>query len=282
MKRSAAVSAEARAQWTADGVVLIRGALDADAMRCAEQAFQWSLEHPGPGARPVLDGKAGAFYQDHANPAAFAAYRELLCTTGLADLIGDVMGSEAVWLLYEQIWLKEHGDTLRTPWHQDLPYVPMAGTHLATAWINLDTVPLDRSLELVRGSHRGPLYNPTAFDPDDPRAAMFDADTWPSLPDLDAERDRWPIVSWAVAPGDVVVFHPAILHGGAATRAGERRRTISLRFFGDDATCAARPESGLHDIDRLTRDDGRGDPMVAMAMQPAGSPFRHPAFPRLR
>jgi hypothetical protein len=58
----------------------------------------------------------------------------------------------------------------------------MAGAHLATVWLNLDVVPLDRSLEFVRGSHRGPLYNPTAFDPDDPRAAMFGPGIWPSLP----------------------------------------------------------------------------------------------------
>ncbi len=143
-------------------------------------------------------------------------------------------------------------------------------------------MPRERSLEFVAGSHRGPLYNPTAFDPADPAAAMFAPGAWPALPDIEAQRARWPIVSWDVAPGDLVVFHPAVLHGGAPTRAGERRRTISLRFFGDDARTAARPEAGLHDIDRLTTDDGRDDPMTAMARQPPGTPFRHPGFVQLR
>lgn len=265
-----------------DGVVFLRGVLGRDALHLAERAFEWSLAHPGPGARDVLAGKPGAFYQDHANPAAWPVYRDLLCETGLADLIADLMGSRHLWLLYEQIWLKHTGDTLRTPWHQDLPYVPMEGRHLSTVWVNLDPVARERSLEFVRGSHKGPLYNPTAFDPDDPAAAMFADDAWPALPDIEAQRDAWPIVSADVEPGDVVVFHPAVLHGGAPTRAGERRRTLSLRFFGDDARCARRPEAGLHEVDQLTTDDGRCDPMVAMARAPEGTPFRHPGFPRLR
>jgi ectoine hydroxylase-related dioxygenase (phytanoyl-CoA dioxygenase family) len=271
-----------RTAWTRDGVVFLRGALDARAMRLAEQAFAWSLGHPGPGAHDVLPGSTGAFYQDHANPAAYSAYHALLSESGLADLTADLMGSASLWLLYEQIWLKQGGARLATPWHQDLPYVPMAGAHLATCWISLDPVARQRSLEFIPGSHRGPLYNPTAFDPGDPTAAMFSEGAWPSLPDIDAQREAWPIASWATEPGDLIVFHPAILHGGAPTRRGERRRTISLRFFGDDAFCAGRPDAGLHDIDKLTTDDGQCEPMVAMARQPDGAVFRHPGFPRLR
>ncbi|MDO9598446.1 MAG: phytanoyl-CoA dioxygenase family protein [Azoarcus sp.] len=262
-------------------MVVIRGALDTHAMRHAQRAFHWSLQHPGPRAHTVLAGIAGAFYQDHANPAAFPAYHDLLCETGLTELVGNLIGSQGLWLLYEQIWLKR-GRTLRTPWHQDLAYVPMAGEQVATAWINLDPVERERSLEFVRGSHRGLLYNPTAFDPDDPTAAMYAPGVWPALPDIEARRDAWPIVSTAIEPGDIVVFHPAVLHGGAPTRAGEQRRTISLRFFGDDTVCMPRPESGVHEIDRLTTDDGSGDPMVAMARQPAGTLFRHPGFRCLR
>jgi ectoine hydroxylase-related dioxygenase (phytanoyl-CoA dioxygenase family) len=271
-----------RAEFVRNGVTVVRGAIDAAGIQRAEQAYQWSLEHPGPGANRVLDGQPGAFYQDHANPAAWPAYRPLLCSTGLADLVADLLGSRSLWLLYEQIWLKQGGDTQRTPWHQDLPYVPMVGEHMATAWLNLDPVPRERSLEFVIGSHRGPLYNPTAFDPTDPTATMFAPGAWPTLPKIEAQRERWPIVSWDVHPGDLVIFHPAMLHGGAPTRAGEQRRTISLRFFGDDVCCAPRPEAGLHEVDKLTTEDGRNDSMTVMARQPQGAPFRHPGFAQLR
>lgn len=265
-----------------DGVVCARRVLDRRGLDLAEAAYGWTLSNPGPGARKVLAGRPGEFYQDHANPAAFPAYRPLLCDTGLADLVAGVLGSQALWLLYEQIWLKEGGETLPTPWHQDLPYVPLEGDHLATLWLNLDPVAQTESLEFVRGSHRGPLFNPTAFDPRDPAAAMFEDGVWPSLPDIEASRADWPIVSWAIEPGDVVLFHPAVLHGGAPTRAGGRRRTLSLRFFGDHAYCAERPEQGIAEVDRLRREEGGRDPIEEMALRPVGSLFRHPGFQRLR
>ena len=42
-----------------DGVVFLRGVLGRDALHLAERAFEWSLAHPGPGARDVLAGKPG-------------------------------------------------------------------------------------------------------------------------------------------------------------------------------------------------------------------------------
>jgi len=273
---------ECQTEFLQDGVTVVRGALDAEGMQLAVHAYQWSLQHPGPGARRVLGGLPGSFYQDHANPIAWPIYQPLLCATGLTDVVADVIGSRSLWLLYEQIWLKSGDNIARTPWHQDLPYVPMAGEHLATVWLNLDPVPRERSLEFIPGSHRGPLYNPTAFDPTDRTKAMFAHDVWPALPDIESERSRWNIVSWDIDLGDVIIFHPAVLHGGAPTRAGECRRTVSLRFFGDDVCCAARPESGLYEVDKLTTEDGHNNPMAEMARQPPGTTFRHQGFMKLR
>ena len=275
-------SAALRSQFHEDGVVFIAGALDGRTLELAETCFYWTLEHPGPGAGAVLPGTPGTFYQDQANPDAFPAYRELLCNTGIPDIASSLFGCDDVWLMYEQIWLKDGADTRRTPWYQDLPYLPAAGEHLAVMWTNLDPVAKDDSLEFVRGSHRGPLYNPSAFNPDDVSANLFDPREWPQLPDIEAKREEFPIVSWAMRPGDVIVFHPAMLHGGAPTRAGVRRRALSLRFFGDDAWCAARPHDGMANIDGLKHDDGGRHPLKKMALAPHGAPFRHPDFPRLR
>ena len=275
-------SAALRARYQTDGVVCVPGVLDQRALEVAARTFEWALAHPGPGAGAVMTGTPGTFYQDQANPDAFPAWRDLLENSALADLAASLFGSDNVWLMYEQIWLKDGADTRRTPWHQDLPYLPVAGEHLAVMWTNLDLVEREYSLEFVRGSHRGPLYNPTAFNADDVAANLFDPALWPQLPDIDADRERWPIVSWALQPGDVVVFHPATLHGGAPTRVGTRRRTLSLRFFGDDAWCAARPHDGMANIDGLQHADGGRHPLKKMALAPDGTPFRHADFPRLR
>ena len=67
----------------------------------------------------------------------------------------------------------------------------------------------------------------------------------PRLPDIQAERDRFDIVSWDVDPGDILVFHLGALHGGAGTAAGLRRRTVSLRFMGPDVAFDGRPRDEL-------------------------------------
>ncbi len=275
-------STQIRTQFTNDGVVFLPGVLDARALALAEACFEWTLAHPGPGAGPVLLGTPGTFYQDQANPDSFPAYRAFLRETVVADLAAQLFGCENIWLMYEQIWLKDGADTRRTPWHQDLPYLPASGSQLVVFWINLDPVEKPYSLEFVRGSQRGPLYNPSAFNPDDEAANLFDAGQWPALPAIESARADFPIVSWATQPGDVVAFHPAVLHGGAPTRAGVRRRTLSLRFFGDDAWVATRPHDGMANIDGLKHDDGGRHPLKQMAQAQHGAPFRHPDFPQLR
>lgn len=270
-----------RAAFAAHGVVRIPAAFSRAQVGAAQRLFDWSIANPGPYAGDVLAGAEGSFFQDHANPEALPHYRDFAMETGLAPLIAAVLGTRNLWLLYEQVWRKEGGATRRTPWHQDLPYVPMAGHHMATAWISLDPVAEAASLEFVRGSHQGPLYNPTTFSASDERAAMFADGIWPSLPEIEASRNDFPIVRWAVEPGDILLFHPAMLHGGAPTAAGQRRRTISLRVFGDDVTCCPRPDQGIAEVDRLAADEACGDPIRILAGKPEGFPFRHPAFAKI-
>jgi len=276
------ISDAVRTQFRTDGVVHLANVLDTRTLALAERCFYWTLEHPGPGAGAVLAGTPGTFYQDQANPDAFPAYRELLLDTVIPDIAATLFDCENVWLMYEQIWLKDGAATRRTPWHQDLPYLPAAGEHLAVMWTCLDPVERELSLEFVPGSHRGPLYNPTAFNPEDESANLFSGEDWPPLPDIEAARERFSIVSFPMRPGDVVVFHPAMLHGGAPTRTDVRRRTLSLRFFGDNAWCANRPHDGMANVDGLKHDDGGRHPLKKMALERDGAPFRHPDFPQLR
>jgi ectoine hydroxylase-related dioxygenase (phytanoyl-CoA dioxygenase family) len=183
--------------------------------------------------------------------------------------------------MYEQVFVKTDGPTRRTPWHQDTPYLPVRGADVAVMWISFDPVAADAALEFVRGSHRGPLYDGSRFDPDDDTAPLYGDGSLPRLPDIEADRARWPIVSWATEPGDVLVFHPALLHGGAATAEATSRRTLSLRFFGADAVVAARPGRGPAELGE-PEVDPRVHPLSRMRLLRDGAPFRDPAFPRVR
>ncbi len=276
-----ATDLNARAQFHRDGVVCLPQALPASTLALALQAYQWSLAHPGPGAAELPGKGGGMFYQDLANPRAFGAYQQLLENTVIGDIVAGLWGKPTVWFMYEQVFRKSGGNTRRTPWHQDSPYLPVRGEDLAVMWISFDPVDKDHALEFVRGSHRGPLYDGSRFDPDDDTAPLYDDGTLPRLPDIEANRSLWPIVSWATNPGDVLVFHPAVLHGGGATTPESVRRTLSLRFFGDDTVVAQRP-GHVSVENEAPPQDPSVHPLTRMRGMSDGMPFRDPDFPRIR
>ncbi len=274
----AGIDGAVRAAFTRDGVVCVRGLFDAQQLAALRGAYEWSLAHPSPSAN-VYAGGGGRFYQDLANRKAQPVYGDVVATTPATDVVAALWGASDVWFMYEQVFLKEGGDTRRTPWHQDSSYLPVDGDQIAVVWICFDAVPRESSLEFVRGSHRGPMYDGSRFDPSDDTAPLYGDGSLPRLPDIEKERAKWDIVAFGVEPGDAVVFHPGLLHGGAATKAGARRRTLSLRYFGADARYAMRPfltgkqipEAKATSVFQLL--SGRLKP---------GDPFRHPEFPKLR
>lgn len=250
-----------------DGVVHLPGVLDASQLADAQAAFDWTAANPGP-FFTQFPGDEGA-WQDLSNPAAYAAYDAMLRRSPIPPLLSALWGGSPVWFMYEQIFSKT-GTANRTPWHQDSSYQPVSGEHLAVVWISLDPVPRDQTLEYCRGSHRGPLYNGSSFKPGDPTDPLYKTGDLPRLPDIEAERDKWDITGWASAPGDAVLFHPGVLHGGGAPGAGGRRRTLTLRFFGEDALYQKRPGPTA-----APRVEGLHEGLAE------GDAFRHPAFPRL-
>ncbi|HLI67100.1 MAG TPA: phytanoyl-CoA dioxygenase family protein [Caulobacteraceae bacterium] len=260
---------QAREDYARDGVVKVAGALDASALEAARRAYEWSLANPGPGATRFAQATDATFYNDLANPRCLDGYRDMLLASPLPAIVAGLWGADDVWFFYEQVFLKEGGETRRTPWHQDSSYLAIAGDHLAVVWITFDAQPKEDSLEFVRGSHKGVLYNGSRFELGDDTAPINPASPLPRLPDIEGARGQFDIVSWAVEPGDLIVFHPRTLHGGAATHPGGRRRTLTLRFFGRDAVYSARPGyagprlSGFHE------------------RMHDGDPFRDPSYLRL-
>jgi len=188
-----------------------------------------------------------------------------------------------VWYFAEEVFLKKNGKGGRTPWHQDTSYLPWDGMHWANALISFEPVPKLNALEMIRGSHRGIRYDGTDFkDPSDPTVPLHGGSALPRLPDIEAQRkadqNAYDIMSWATQPGDVLVMHPGMLHGGAPVDASFRdRHTLVLRFFGDDATFRPLPshsdnlytEAGILFVDQIGH-------------LKEGDPFRSPFFKQLR
>lgn len=259
------VDEKQRKEFRSDGVTLLPGFLDREEVAAALDLFEWSMANPGPRASKLLPGRDGA-NQDLVNPAAPGVYEPFLRSSPFAEACKALWGSKECWFMYEQVFRKDGADGVgRTPWHQDLPYLAIEGDDIAVFWISFEPIPADRSLEFIRGSHRGTLFNGSAFDPDDETKPLYPSDELPRIPPYEKEREKHDIVSFGVEPGDVVAFHPAIMHGGAPTPPGAIRRTLSLRFFGEDARFVRRPFGGGLTVPGLK------------SLKP-GDPFRDEAF----
>lgn len=231
--------------FSRDGVVVIRNGLNEAEMALIERAFEERLARPeetGGVTERLFPNDKAIVLSSIGNSATHPLFAEIIAKTAIADIAQGIFGGRATYYWGEQLWMKEGGNARRTSWHQDTSYLPVDGENLAVLWIPLDSLEAVNVLEVVRGSHRGPLYNASIFDENDDTAPLYDEKDLPRLPLIEAERHKWDIVGQDMKRGDVLVFHPGCLHGGAPTSPGQRRRSMSFRFFDDRAVFSPRPQ----------------------------------------
>jgi len=240
------------------GVTCLRGALESDEMTVLRAAFDWTLANPGRGASRVAPGMPGTLYGDLANSESFGAYRNVNTKTSLPSIIAELFSTPDVWYMYEQVFLKTGGDDAparRTPWHQDESYLPVTGEDLAVAWISFGPLSAVESLEFVVGSHRGTLYDGSRFDPSDDTIPLYGTGELPRLPDIEANRADYDICSFSVDPGDIVFFHPAMLHRWCASTAVVKSLDVVTSLFRRRLDGGAPAERHGGDLVSHTRDN---------------------------
>ncbi len=80
----------------------------------------------------------------------------LLQDSPIVDVVASILGTEQLWLFFEQVWLKSGGRSQRTPWHQDATSWITNGEHVCGFWITFERMAADESLEFVRAATAGP------------------------------------------------------------------------------------------------------------------------------
>ena len=123
------------------------------------------------------------------------------------------------------------------------------------------------TLEVVAGSHLGGWLMPRTFL--DQQAKWFPEGSMKEVPDIEADRNKYNILGWALEPGDAVAFHMLSLHASAGIQGDQRRRVFSVRLIGDDVIHAPRSWETSPDFPGLVDE------------LPAGAPMNHPLFPLL-
>ena len=148
-----------------NGIVKLQNVIDETLMHKLNQCFEWSLANPGPIASGNPSGENINFV-DNANPKAYQMYGDLVLESNFGAIASELWGSEYVGFFAEQVFLKQ-GKSRPTYWHQDTVYWPLGGEHWANFWIPLVQMTKEQSIQIVRGSHKGTMYDGTTFNPSD-------------------------------------------------------------------------------------------------------------------
>lgn len=248
------------------GAVLLKGILDQSAVATLREGIDANLARPSPRAKTASGvDDPGRFVEDFCNWQDIPQYRDIIFNSRLPAIAAELMGSDIVRLHHDHMLTKESGTRQKTPWHQDQPYYNIEGRQNVSIWIPVDPIPREATLEFVGGSHRGPWLMPRSFMSKE--AKWFPEGSLADLPDIEADRGAFPILGWALEPGDAVAFHMLTLHSAAG--AAHRRRVFSVRFVGDDAVHAPRSWVTSPDF------PGLADRL------PPGEPFDDPLFPKV-
>lgn len=246
MQRATGLTEEDLLRYERDGACLLRGMFDAHWIEGLARGVERVLADPSPMVRRNTPaGRPGLFLADFCMERRFEEFRAFVHESPAAELAARLMRSETAVFYHDHLLVKEPGTQERTLWHHDQPYWPVDGEQIVSLWLPLDPVPREVCPEWVRGSHRsGEWYAPRYFKDGedlDARNAKLDPE-FDELPDVDARREEFELLSWDVELGDCVAFHARTLHGAPGNPSEfRRRRAYATRWVGDDARWAERP-----------------------------------------
>jgi len=263
-----ALTPERIADFRRDGAVCIRQLFTEDDIALLREGIERNIAQPSPRAKVASrPDDPGWFFEDFCNWQDNDAYRRFIYGSAAPAAAGALIGGETVRLYHDHLLVKEPNTRQRTPWHQDQPYYNISGSQNVSMWIPVDPVSRESTLEFVAGSHLGPWLMPRTFM--DNQAKWFPEGTLADLPDIEVNRAAYPIIGWALEPGDLVCFNMLTLHASGGVGGNTRRRAFSVRFIGDDVRHAPRRWRTSPDFPGLD------------AQLPDGAPMDHPLFPVL-
>jgi ectoine hydroxylase-related dioxygenase (phytanoyl-CoA dioxygenase family) len=214
--------------FQADGAIAVRGALSEDwidLLRGGVERMRDAVRaHPTPGMAEPRAGATSGVGLWRIDPT----FARFLFRSPVARLAAEATRSRTA-RLFEDLLLYTESAVPGAPWHRDAPHWPVSGHQLASTWFSLETTTADTgALRFVAGSH---------LDGDEVRDEGL-------MPEFAAAAETRPILRFDTEPGDVLLFHPRIMHGTAGAQTDRPRRTFTVRFAGDDVRW--RPRRNLY------------------------------------
>ena len=153
-----------------------------------------------------------------------ADYYRAMRDSGIADAVADLIGPN-LRFHHSKINSKLPGAATEVGWHQDFPFTPHSNDDLVTALLMLDDVRDDNGpLQVLPGSHRGPLYD------------LWHDGKFSGAVDTELACEcRARAVSCTGAAGSLCLMHTRLLHGSGPNLSARPRTLFIVVYAAADA-----------------------------------------------
>jgi len=211
-------------------------------------------------ARPIIEegmkiDDDGQFFYDAAGWRFHGGIRDVALDSNLPLACVHLLESNYLNFWEDTTFVKAPNTAQKTTFHQDYGYFQIEGEKCCIVWIPLDPVDSQNgNMEYIRGSHKwGEAFAPNVLI----SQSTHPMSPFEKLPDIEANPDKYDIVSFDVQPGDVIIHHVMTVHGSRGNMSKDRlRRAISFRYCGDDVRYLDRPGAVVQPYLQDQLDDG--------------------------
>jgi len=258
MSHPVSLSEEQIAQYQRDGAILLKGVLTDQERELLALGIEESRSKPGKRSTSATNPEGeGETYMSTFPSQECASLQKLLALGRIPEIAARMMQVTSAQLILDQIFYKEKGKIIATPWHQDTPYMRVRGDDMVRVWVTADYSPKEFTLQIVRGSHRwNVVFNPRLGKNGDNalkqqgqgKMLQFNTDLaiGPPVPEIEKYRDSFDILTWDVEPGDALVFNGNMLHAaGGADYYGHQRRAYTSMWGGPNLHYFLPPDNSI-------------------------------------
>jgi ectoine hydroxylase-related dioxygenase (phytanoyl-CoA dioxygenase family) len=211
------VSAEQRTsaleQYERDGYMMFRDVIDPELVAEANDHVAW-LQERHPDVRPEELG--------HLYVKDDPFWVRLIGDDRLLD-IAELFVGPNIGLFASHYISKPPYSGKQVLWHQDGSLWPLEPVEVVTLWLAVDhSTPENGCVRLIPGSHKNEFSEVLLNDRVENVLGV-------EIPAADVDESR--AVDMVLAPGDVEVHHPNIIHGSNANTSPNRRCGLTIRYI---------------------------------------------------
>jgi len=253
-----------------DGVLLLQNMFDKDWIELLNKGLDKNIEAPTRRSRIWYKDTSGrSMFYDHTAWQNIEEYKKFIFNSPAAQICGRLTGSATINFFFDSVFVRSTGTQFETPWHQDEPYWSVEGHDSCSLWLPLVLVKQKSSLSFVPGSHHlksvFKQYNFGDLNPERKKnvdQVDFSEIAEQKFPDINADPERFGVISWNMQPGDCIAFNGRTMHGGSGKLDDDcELRVFTTKWLGDDIRIKFR-DYGMdpdHSVDMIEKGLKSGD-----------------------